>query len=227
MSLQLPAVPEITLRKVTRDTDPSPFLHVDRCWLVAGFPDGSESSPFGYDSVSRRALDAVVIVAWRRVEADVAVYLRTAVRPPLLERDGHPGAVEPQTTAGIWELPAGLIEPEELSQGAERVTGVLRAAARETEEELGFAIAASRFAALGGGVFPSPAMTGERQYFAHVELRDEVAAVPTLDGSPLEEHAAIALVPLTLALTWCQQGTIVDSKTELGLRRLAALLGVR
>lgn len=227
MSLQLPAVPEITLRKVTRDIDPLPFLHVDRHWLVAGFPNGSESGPFGYDSVSRRALDAVVIVVWRRVDDDVAVYLRTAVRPPLLERDGHPGAVEPQATAGIWELPAGLIEPEELPPGPERLAGVLRAAARETEEELGFSIAAECFVALGGGVFPSPAMTGERQYFAHVEVHDEVAAAPSLDGSPLEEHAAIALVPLQLALTWCEQGAIMDSKTELGLRRLAALLGRR
>lgn len=225
MSLQLPAVPEITLREVTRETDPLPFLHVDRRWLVAGFPNGSESAPFGYDSVSRRALDAVVIVVWQRVEAEVAVYLRTAVRPPLIERETHPGAVEPQATAGIWELPAGLIEPEELQREPERLRGVLHAAARETEEELGFALAASRFAALGGGVFPSPAMTGERQYFAHVEVRDEVAAVPSLDGSPLEEHAAIALVPLSLALTWCEHGAIVDGKTELGLRRLAALLG--
>lgn len=225
MSLELPPVPPIGLQRVNRDREPAPFLRLDRAWLVAQFPDGTSSAPFGYDAVTRRALDAVVIAAWQRVDGEVVVYLRTAVRPPLLERAYHPGAVDQESTTGMWELPAGLIEPEELDQAPERLLGVCSAAAREAEEELGFRIPASHFQTLGGGVFPAPGMTAERQYFVHVDVRDAVAVPPSLDGSPLEEHAAIVLVPLRQALGWCSNGTIDDSKTELGLRRLQQVLG--
>lgn len=188
--------------------------------MVARFPNGRESARFGYDFVSRRALDAVVILVWRRQQGSVGVYLRTAVRPPLLERATHPAAVDRDSQTGLWELPAGLIEPEDFAGSSDRVVGVCRAAAREAEEELGFRISVERFCLLGGGVFPSPAMTAERQFFAHVEIHDEERATPSLDGSPLEEHAAVALVPLDLALAECKQGNIVDGKTELALRRL-------
>jgi ADP-ribose pyrophosphatase len=120
----------------------------------------------------------------------------------------------------MWELPAGLIEPEDLIEAEPRLMGVCAAAARETEEELGFVIPASRFRVLGPGVYPAPGMTAERQYFVHVEVRDEIAAAPSLDGSPLEEQAAIALVSLERALAYCAEGSIPDSKTELALRRL-------
>lgn len=224
-SSELPPIPRIELQRVERERDPAPFLRVDRAWLVARFPNGAESAPFGYDAVSRRALDAVVIAAWRRVAGDVAVYLRTAVRPPIAERAHHPGAVEQEATTGMWELPAGLIEPEDLTAADVRYAGVCLAAARETEEELGFRIPASRFRMLGAGVYPAPGMTAERQYFVHVEIVDEVACAPSLDGSPLEEHAAIALVSLERALEYCAQGKIPDSKTELALRRLQQELG--
>lgn len=225
VSSELPPVPQIALQRVNRDREPAPFLRVDRAWLVAQFPDGTQSAPFGYDAVTRRALDAVAIAAWLRVDGEVAVYLRTAVRPPLLERAYHPGAVEQGSATGMWELPAGLIEPEEIDQAPERLLGVSSAAARETEEELGFRIPASSFQTLGGGMFPAPGMTAERQYFVHVDVSDAVAVPPSLDGSPLEEQAAIALVTLRQALLWCSDGTITDSKTELALRRLQQVLG--
>lgn len=222
--MELPPLPRIALQRVSRERDPAPFLRIDRAWLVAQFPDGTQSAPFGYDVVTRRALDAVVIVAWQRVDEDIAVYLRTAVRPPLLERAFHPGAVDSVDATGLWELPAGLIEPEDVEKAAERASGVFVAAAREAEEELGFRIPASRFQALGGGVFPAPGMTAERQHFVHVEVRDDLAVQPSLDGSPLEEHATLALVPLRSALCWCSDGAITDSKTELALRRLQQAL---
>lgn len=221
---RLPPVPEIHLRQVAREPGPQPFLSLDRHWLVARFPDGTESDAFGYDSMTRRALDAVVIVIWRRVDAEVCVYLRTAVRPPLLERQTHPGAVDRQHEVCLWELPAGLIEPEDLAEDGAPEPSIRRAAAREAEEELGFRLGAERFRLLGPGVFPSPAMIAERQFFAYAEVTNEPQAIPSLDGSPLEEHATICLISLARALEYCDRGSIVDSKTELALRRFSACM---
>ncbi len=224
VSSSLPPIPRILLRRVDLDHEPAPFLQLQRVWLCAQFPDGSESAAFGYDSVTRRALDAVVIVAWRRIGGEVAVYLRTSVRPPLQERRTHPGAADRAHQVCMWELPAGLIEPEDLEGRSDGDSGIRRTAARETAEELGFQLPPERFELLGAGVFPAPAMTAERQFFAHVEVREDLPSTPSLDGSPLEEHAAICLLPLEKALEYCHQGLIVDGKTELALRRLAARL---
>lgn len=223
----LPALPPILLQRVDAPHDPPAFLRLERVWLRAQFPNGTESAPFGYDSVTRRALDAVVVVAWKRFGSEVAVYLRSAMRPPLLERAAHPAAVGRESQASLWELPAGLIEPNDAGADNAHDTTIRRAAARETVEELGFVIPEDRFLLLGHGVHPAPAMTAERQFFVHVELRDDKQATPSLDGSPLEEHAEICLVWLHDALRWCDEGVIVDSKTELALRRLASRLVVQ
>jgi ADP-ribose pyrophosphatase len=226
-SSTLPALPTILLRRVDAAQDPPAFLRLQRVWLRARFPKGAESAPFGYDSVTRRALDAVVIVAWKRFGNQVAVYLRSAVRPPLLERAAHPAAVGREAQASLWELPAGLIEPDDAGGVSAPEETIRRAAARETAEELGFVIPEDRFEHLGYGVHPAPAMTAERQFFVHVELKADQPTTPSLDGSALEEHAEICLVWLHDALRWCDEGVIVDGKTELALRRLASRLVVR
>lgn len=226
-SSTLPALPSIFLQRVDAAPEPPAFLRLRRVWLRARFPNGTESAAFGYDSVTRRALDAVVVVAWKRIGNDVAVYLRSAVRPPLLERAAHPAAVGHEAQASLWELPAGLIEPDDANEQDAPDVAVRRAAARETTEELGFVIPEDRFVPLGHGVHPAPAMTAERQFFVHVELKEDQPTTPSLDGSPLEEHAEICLVWLHDALRWCDEGAIVDSKTELALRRLASRLVVR
>jgi 8-oxo-dGTP pyrophosphatase MutT (NUDIX family) len=220
----LPPVPEIRLRRIAREPEPKAFLTLQRRWLVARYPDGTESQAFGYDSMTRRALDAVVIVVWRRVDGEVCVYLRTAVRPPLLEREAHPGAVDREHEVCLWELPAGLIEPEDLDDEPNAERRICRAAAREAEEELGFSLGIDRFSLLGAGVFPCPAMIAERQFFARAEVTQEQPTVPSLDGSPLEEHATICLISLSRALEYCERGSIVDGKTELALRRFSACM---
>jgi 8-oxo-dGTP pyrophosphatase MutT (NUDIX family) len=218
-----PVLPPLPVIRLSGEGTPdgAPFLSITRQLLRAHFPDGTQSQAFAYDSVDRRALDAVVIVAWECVEGEVCVHLRSAVRPPLLERATHPAAADRQAEPGLWELPAGLIEPTDFVAGQTRTWGVLMAAARELREELGFVAEPSAFCVLGPGVFPSPAMTAEKQFFVSVNVTGQRRDEPLLDGSPLEEHAAMVLVPLNCALMFCNDGTITDSKTELALRRLA------
>jgi ADP-ribose pyrophosphatase len=48
-----------------------------------------------------------------------------------------------------------------------------------------------------------------------------------LDGSVLEQLGAVIDVSLRDALAACRNGEIEDAKTEIGLRRLAEILGQR
>jgi ADP-ribose pyrophosphatase len=177
--------------------------------------DGHESAEFIYDTVDRRARDAVVLVAYTSVQGTCSVYLRTALRPPLALRDGTNSPVAESHGAGLWELPAGLIEPTE----ALDLAGVRRAAVRELQEELGFEVDASQLVELGSSVFPAPGMVAERQFFFFVEVDETARREPDLDGSVLEEGASIALVEIDAALQMCSDGLLPDAKTELGLRR--------
>lgn len=213
--------PIVDLERVGEASGP-PFLTITRQELRAIYPNGEQSRPFAYDSVGRRALDAVVIVAWEHVEGEVCIYLRSGVRPPLLERRQHPAAGDRQSNPGLWELPAGLIEPSDFENTTSPQAGILVAAARELREELGFVTPPHTLRTLGHGVFPSPAMTAEKQFFVSVNVTGQIRHEPALDGSPLEEHAEILLVPLSCALTFCEDGHITDAKTELALRRLSA-----
>lgn len=220
--LVLPSLPSITLTRVG-EPEGAPFLIIKRQLLQARYPDGTQSAPFAYDSVGRRALDAVVIAAWQRVDGEVCVFLRSGVRPPLMERASHPAAGDRHAEPGLWELPAGLIEPGDFEAAETREHGIRVAAARELEEELGFVVPVQSVQPLGHGVFPSPAMTAEKQFFVSIDVTGKPRRPPALDGSPLEEQAAIVLVSLSSALDFCRDGQVTDGKTELALRRLAAL----
>ncbi len=183
------------------------FLDVRRLELVARYPDGTESAPFRYDVGARVALDAVVM-AVHFIRGGVRhVYLRSAVRPPCALR---PAA--PSHDGGLWELPAGLVEPGE---------DPVEAAVREIDEELGFVVRAAAMAELGPWTFPSGGIIGERHLFFHVEVDPGARTTPGEDGSALERGAAILALPLRDALEHCRLGAIPDAKTELGLRRLA------
>lgn len=209
----LPAPPHITLEVVGDRTAEigavGGFADIARPMLVARYPDGQASAPFSYDNVARRAIDAAVMAA-HYVDGGVRyVYLRTALRPPMaLRRDG---VVHPTT---LWELPAGLIEPGE---------SPAEAAARELEEELGFAVTAAEMKPLGRPGAPAPALIGELHYFFHVEVRPAARRAPSEDGSPLERGAVILAVPVADAVAACRSGAIWDEKTEVALRRLAEL----
>jgi ADP-ribose pyrophosphatase len=176
-------------------------------------PDGTQSAPISYDEVERRAIDAVVMVAFYDSADQRRVFLRSAVRPPARTRR----RLEVPTAEGnLWELPAGLVEPDEQSP-----EGLVLCAQRELHEELGFAVDTQRLAPLGPSLFPSPGLIGERHHYFVVEVDPARRGAPLLDGSALEHFGDVIDPPLGVALDWCRKGRIEDAKTELGLRRLA------
>jgi len=203
-------VPHVELEIVAdHSSEAHGFLSLRRLDLTL-MHEGKKSSPFRYDIVERRALDAGVIAAHHlRSDGVRCIYLRSAVRPPAaLRKDA------PQSTGVLWELPAGLIEP-----GESPAVG----SARELEEELGFACTPESLTPLGDWMLPAPGFIGEVHWFFHVEVDPAHRKAPGGDGSPLEEAARIVSVPLHEALAACNDGTIRDSKTELALYRLARL----
>jgi ADP-ribose pyrophosphatase len=133
--------------------------------------------------------------------------LRDAARSPVPELDRGPG---------LWELPAGLIEPDEQTR-----EGTRRSAARELEEELGFRLRPERLRELGPSTYPSPGIIAERHFYFEVEVDPRERAEPSQDGSPLEHGGRVLALPLDEALALAAQGVLEDAKTELGLRRLS------
>ncbi len=213
-------LPDIELESVELLEDSSPgFMALDRRRLRARYPDGSWSEPFLYDAVTRRLLDAVVIVPHFEREGATWVYLRSAVRPPITYRDPARSAVAETKRASLWELPAGLVERDEESS----LAGVVRSAQRELLEEVGFDVGVEAFVQLGPSTFPAPGFIAERHFFFAVGVDPEQRGEPTLDGSPLERGGIVLEVSLEEALAMCRCGAIEDEKTELGLRRLREL----
>ncbi len=209
----LPEVPKVELEVVadrTVQTDDRGFLKVRSVDLVAVRADGTRSTRFPYDVLDRRAIDAAVMVAHHEHDERVHVYLRSAVRPPLALRPRD--AMSPS----MWEVPAGLIEPDERPAAA---------AARELEEELGFRVREEDMIPLGPHAYPAPGFIGELHHYFHVRVDPTTRREPAGDGSPLEHGARIESVPLEDALEACRRGEVPDAKTELSLRRLAEALG--
>jgi ADP-ribose pyrophosphatase len=217
----LPPFPGIRLELV-EDVSPDGgrgYLRLVRRKLRAHYPDGTVSAPFLYDEVDRKALDATVVAAHFTRGQERRVYLRSALRPPVYYRDAArspvPFAERPEGRGGLWELPAGLIEPDE--RGPE---GLLRSAARELGEETGFVVPPASLRPLGPSTYPAPGVIGERHFFFEVEVDPGARAEPSLDGSALERDGVVVDVALGDALAWCASGEIEDAKTELALRRL-------
>lgn len=205
----LPAPPHVELatRNEARIGDGG-FLALRRMELVAT-RDGRESASFAYDLVVRHALDACVMAAHHEQEGRVWVWLRSCLRPPIGLRSGA-------TSAVLWELPAGLIEPGETPRAA---------ATRELYEELGFNMPEAAFVELGPPGFPAPAFIGEVHYFFHVRVDPNLICEPKGDGSVIESNARVVAIPLDEALAAARTGHLRDEKTELALRRLAEALG--
>lgn len=210
---KLPSLPAIRV-EVARDRSADAratggFLDVRRLDLTLSFPDGTRSPSFPYDVATRAALDAVIFAACF-VEGGVRhVFLRSAIRPPCALR-----AVHPLHDGGLWELPAGLIEPGE---------DAAEAAARELSEELGFQAGAGEMRPLGEWTFPAAGVIGERHVFFFVTVDPAARSQPSEDGSALERFASVISLPVADAIEHCRRGAIRDAKTELGLRRLAEI----
>ena len=210
--------PKLTLELLEElPPDGAGFLRLIRRRYRVSYPDGSHSPPFVYDAIDRAAIDAVVIAAHFADARGVRrVFLRSAMRPPLTLRDrAHSPLPEEACDGALWELPAGLVEPDERNPG-----GVARAARRELHEELGFAVTLESLHAHGPITLPAPGFDAERHFFFEVAVEPSTRGEPLLDGSALERCAVIVHVPLDEALEMCRSGAIEDSKTELALRRL-------
>jgi ADP-ribose pyrophosphatase len=214
----LPSLPVVELDELEdrSPVDAGGFLRLRRQRLRLRHPDGRLSDAFTFDHIQRKALDAVVVAAHYQAEGRRWVFLRSAVRPAarLRPNDARP-LPELDTLGCMWELPAGLVEPDECN-----VEGLQRCAARELEEELGFAIAPERFLTLGPSAFPAPGIIGERHHFFHVEVDPSTRGEPSEDGSVLEQDALIVPLPLDEIIELARGGAIEDSKSELALRRL-------
>ncbi len=192
------------------------FLSLRRAKLSV-MRDGVRSPEFEYDIVDRRALDAAVMVAHHEEAGSVWVWLRSALRPPIAMRPHAPGLASASSGSPLlWEVPAGLIEPDETPRAA---------ATRELAEELGFHVEEQAMLELGMPSFPAPAMIGELQYFFHVAVQPSARVEPKGDGSTIEAGAAVVCVRLDEALAACRRGELRDAKSELALRRLADALG--
>ncbi|MFO0671445.1 MAG: NUDIX hydrolase [Polyangiaceae bacterium] len=202
----LPELPDARVVLVRERAVHDGFISVRRLDVALAVGSEAPSAPFVYDVVERRALDAAAVAAHFVKDGVRWVILRSAIRPPFALA-GAPVA--------LWELPAGLIEPGEAP---------IEAAARELNEEIGTALTAARVRQLGPALIPVPAMIAERQHLFHVEIDPAELGAPAGDGSVLEEVAVIVAVPLAAALDMARRGELPDSKTELGLRRLAEVL---
>ncbi len=189
------------------------FIRVRRLELRNHYEDGHASRAYAYDCAERAAMDAVAIVL---VASDGRVCLRSSIRPPVALRAGYalplPGTDDPT----LFEVPAGLVEPNEHGEA-----GLRACAARESLEETGIAVAPDAFRRLGPAVYLTPGLVAEKIHAFVAEVDPASAGAPTLDGSPVEERARIEWIPLEEALAACRDGRIEDAKTELVLRRLA------
>jgi ADP-ribose pyrophosphatase len=212
--LTLPEPAEVELETVAETRLGEGGFLVLRRMELAVVLAGQRSRSFPYDVVDRRALDAAVMVAHHRHEGRVWVWLLSCLRPPLALR--HDAAAAATVRSVQWEVPAGLIEPNEAPRSA---------AARELAEELGFHVAPEAMLDLGAPTCPAPAMIGELHHFFHVEVDPATRKEPAGDGSILEANGEIVCVPLDEALAACRRGQLRDEKTELALRRLNDLAG--
>lgn len=187
------------------------FLRLRRRVLRSRYADGTKSPIYTYDSVDRRATDAVVIV----LHSKGRVVVRSSLRPPVAFREELAVPELGDLSPVLWELPAGLVEANETGD-----VGLRACAARETLEETGFVVAPERFRPLGRPVYLSPGVIAERLYYFAAEVDEDARGVPTEDGSPVEARAEIQLVPFAEAI----DGPIGDAKSEVGIARLMRAL---
>lgn len=194
------------------------FVRVRRLVLRNHYADGTTSRDYRYDCAERDAIDAVGIVL---VDREGRVCLRSSIRPPIALRPTYALPLDGETAdPTLFEIPAGLVEPEEKGEA-----GLRGCCARETLEEVGLEVASDAFARLGPAVYLTPGVIAEKVHLFFAVVDPAAASAPTMDGSPVEEHAKIEWVPLAEALAACRDGRIGDVKTEVALRRLAEVHG--
>ncbi|MFP3869444.1 MAG: NUDIX hydrolase [Syntrophobacteria bacterium] len=205
------------------DVDGPPFIDLVRVWLRHRYEGGRYSAAYKFDMVRGPFVDAVAVILYHvDSEGEIRVGLRRGVRPSIYLRKDIPAKAELDGTPRLiyLELVAGGIEYDDLQS-----IGVDGRAAVEVREEAGFEVNAEDMVSLGEGTFSAPGFGMEKLHYRAVEVNPLAATEPEGDGHPLEEVGDIQFYELCEALSWCRCGTIQDSKTEIGLYRLANYLG--
>ena len=207
------------LREIARSGEG--FLQVREVELRNRYADAAHSAAYRYFFVERRLLDAVALVLYRRSPNGPELILRSQLRPPLHFRADYDVPIPAVGTGAVqWEIPAGLVE-----QGEHGSAGLFARAREEAEEEVGLILPATRFRLLGQPTSLSPGLIAEKLHFVAAEvLREDPQCMPTGDGHPVEERSQSVFVSLPSALRAIDEGLVHDIKTEVGIRRLAALI---
>lgn len=109
----------------------------------------------------------------------------------------------------LYEIPAGILEPGEAPEAS---------AVRELREEIGFQ--PGNLQSLGS-FYPSPGFSTE---IIRIFLARELEAAPLAQDS--DEFIETLRLPFGDALRMIDSGEIVDSKTIIGLLRVARLLNL-
>lgn len=220
----LPGLPGVRLEVLEErlEAPEGAFLRLRRLRIRNRWDDGVESAAYRYDVLERDAVDAVTVVLWARpaegrARGEPFVCLRSSLRPPLALRPRYRLPLpEPEPRPLLWELPAGLVEANEVGE-----EGLRACAARETLEETGLVVPPEAFRPLGPPFFLSPGVVAEQIHLFHAEVDPAARREPETDGHPVEARARVVFVPLAEALG----GALRDVKTELGLRRFREMLG--
>lgn len=194
------------------------FMALSRRRVRNRYVSGESSDWYLLETCHPRFMDAVVLLLHG---PGPVVAMRRSLRPAACLLPGDATAPPARTEAGdgaLWELPAGGVEPGDLAPGG---AGIKGRAVAEAWEEAGLRLPADALEQLGPALFSAPAITPERLFFFAASVEPGEAAPPPGDGHPMEDGAELRFVPLEQALDWCRRGKVGDTKSEVGLRRLA------
>lgn len=206
----LPKPPQIGIEVLEETTHGGEgFLFVKRNKVNFHFPSKKTKS-YTVDVAERKRLHAVAVVPYRHIDDQTLIYLRSAIRPAIAIQEDtiETGAIS--YDGNLWEIPAGLIESNEDAH----IT-----AQRELMEEMGFDLPNHRISRLGYASHSAVGICGETISFFAANVANIGQTIPSLDGSPMEEGAAIYAITADDAMNAILSGEITDMKTELGIRR--------
>ncbi|HYR03488.1 MAG TPA: hypothetical protein VES58_09095, partial [Syntrophobacteria bacterium] len=204
------------------DERPS-FIRVRRIHLRHRYEGDRFSAPYLFDILEGSFADAVAVVLYSiDREGKISVGVRRGVRPSIYLRKNNPAKAALDGTPRLlyYEIVAGGIEYDDF-----KGLGIDGRAVREVREEAGFQVHPEAVVALGEATVSSPAYGMEKIHYRAVRVDPEQARKPHGDGHPLEEVGDFHFHELVKAIAWCRSGVIQDSKTEIGLLRLASYLG--
>ncbi|MCL2625219.1 MAG: NUDIX domain-containing protein [Cystobacterineae bacterium] len=195
------------------------FLQVRRFWAKNRRGDGSTSAAYRVDLVDRPRLDAVAVLIYRKGPlGEVEILTRQALRPAAyFRKDKAPVIPDGREYLFCEEVVAGLLEPEDIGEA-----GLLRRAAKETEEEAGIVVEPDSVVVLGAPVFVAPGILSEKIFMTVVDATGKAQGEPRGDGSPMEEGGKLRWRSIDELKQAIACGEIQDAKTEIVLHRFLA-----